>query len=528
MRDYLKDLLSGVPFSREFFRASFLEAENRVAAVRQAADRAVLPAVMSELRAQNQGGGEAVERSLADLEKGGAAVAVTGQQLGVCGGPLLTIYKIASTISLARLLERESGVRVLPLFWMQSEDHDFAEVCSTTFFGPGGELRDVALDIPADELGDSVGRLKIDPQRGGQILAWLDECHDADPEFAAVLRRSFGTAGTFSGAMARLVREIFAPYGLLVFDCDRRSIKEAYKDFIASSFLRAASIGRLLQERSAWLQREGYPLQAAIRPESPLFFVSCNGVRQRLREESDGVWVGQNVQLGKQELYRLLDQEPERFTASVLMRPVFQDTILPVGAYVAGPSEFKYLVQIRPLYDFFNCQQPLVVPRQHLAVADERTRKLMDRLEITAEEAALSPEEVILKHEKNPGFASGSFFPALEEAFLARLAQLEPDLERVDPGLKRALERTRRSIKINISRLRSRFEHAVLRREETAVQQFLRIKGALYPRSHAQERVICCAHYLLRYGRSFVEQVLAECRPLEGWKMRLLTPEHST
>ena len=444
MRDYLQDLLSSAAPSADFFSGNFLEKPDRMAAVKAASQKLVIPAVLKELSAQNHSVSRAVDHSLQALEKGGVALAISGQQLGVCGGPLFTLYKIASTIALARVLQEESSIRVIPLFWLQSEDHDFAEIKSAAFFGPGRELKQVSLEVPEGDLGDCVGRLKMDAASTRQIRVFLEEHSGADAEFRDALEESFLENGTFSQAMARLMQKIFGSYGLLVFDPDRRSIKEAFRDFIASSFLRSRSIGRLLLDRGEKLRLAGYPLQAMIRPDSPLFFVSQSGRRQRLNESSEGMWVGEHAQFSKQSLYEMLEREPERFTCSALIRPVFQDTVFPTCAYVAGPSEFKYLAQTKPLYEFFNCRQPLVVPRARFVVVQERQRRLMQKLGMSLADAEKDPEEVILKSGKYPGSDAARIFSPLAGDILERLSDLRPDLEKLDANLLRALDLTQK------------------------------------------------------------------------------------
>jgi uncharacterized protein YllA (UPF0747 family) len=205
-RNPLQDFLNGHGMAGEFFRASYLIKADRVDTIRAAAGRMMKISIIEELARQNSGVSPEVDKSIAQLRQGKVAVVVTGQQLGLLGGPLLTLYKIVSTIKLAREFSKEAGVPVLPIFWMQAEDQDFDEIKSATFFGNAEQPASLALDSSNYATGDSIGNIKLDPNWSTALGAFLEEQGLGATDFAAVVKDSYKSGATLSEAFGALVK----------------------------------------------------------------------------------------------------------------------------------------------------------------------------------------------------------------------------------------------------------------------------------------------------------------------------------
>ncbi|RMG39928.1 MAG: bacillithiol biosynthesis cysteine-adding enzyme BshC [Candidatus Dadabacteria bacterium] len=506
------------------FNRNYWSVEHRKKAVLSAASRGVKPEILKELEWINAGVTPELDRSLELLRKGNSALVITGQQIGILGGPLMTFYKVLSAIKLARKLEQESGVAVRVLFWMQTEDHDLEEIFSWHIYGKGGEIATLQREISGKEQGRSAGEILNGEEFVKRLERFLAE-HRLD-NFLPLIEYYLTPEVTLADSYRRVLQGTFGNYGVLVFDPLSANVKAAYRDFIASSFLRSGAINRLLVKRTEELKEQGYAAQVVVREDSPLFFVAASdGRRERLRELPDGSLKGEFSEYSKEELFKILDKQPGRFTTSALIRPVFQDAIFPTAAYVAGPAELRYHAQLKSLYPFFHLEQPLVVPRNSLLLLEKRARRLWQRLGVQLDTLSGSEQEFINSYSgsaKNTGLED---IKNIENELDVQLDKLKDQLSNVDPVLIKDLEKTRRSLHVNLSKFRSRYERAVLYREGDLVSKFNELKNYAFPLSKPQERVIGFGYFLNRFGPEFISRLLEQVPEISDGESKVIELE---
>ena len=522
-RNPLQDFLSGQGLADEFFRASYLSKTVRVETIRAAAGRMMKISIIDELARQNGGISIELDQSIAQLRQGKVAVVVTGQQLGLLGGPLLTLYKIVSTIKLAREFSKEAGVPVLPIFWMQAEDQDFDEIKSATFFGEAEQPVSLSLDSSKYATGDSIGNIILDPNWSYELEAFVEEQGLGATEFATVLKDSYKSGATLTEAFGALVRKAFARFGLVVFNPLNSVVKEEHRDFIASSFLRTRSINSLLEARADKLETAGYEIQVKIKTNSPLFFLSDGKRRERLLEASDGSYSGLGKKWTKEEIFGLIDKEPGRFTTSALIRPIFQDTIFPTAAYVCGPAEFNYWVQLKPLYEYFNAFQPLVIPRARFVVLERKYGQLIEKTGVTLDDLKEPIKELISRRFQNTKYDPEKLLGELTHCFTDRLNETSASMLEIDPNLKKALDQTAEAVSHNIARLKEKYQRSLATKEGVVAGQLERLKRVVSPESQDQERLISWVQYVLLYGDQFIDAVYAAADPLNVREMSQLS-----
>ncbi|MBX7139060.1 MAG: bacillithiol biosynthesis cysteine-adding enzyme BshC [Oligoflexia bacterium] len=526
MRDYITDFLAGHPNSNSFFRARFEDRAARQATVKLAAQKLLHPATISELERLNGGVSAELDRSLQTLKGREYAFVITGQQLGVFGGPLFTLYKALTTVKLARQLEAESGIRCIPLFWLQSEDHDFAEISSANFFLKGEELSEFHFEPGSPVTGDSVGKIIIRERGEHQIASFLKGLPEYLPSIAERFAAAYRAGGTLSDAMRSILHSFFGRFGLLVFDPLSAPVKHAYKAFLATCFYRENSLSRVLEDRAGELRAMGYALQVNIKADSPLLFLEHDQKRERLTKLSSGDFAGDSgFTIPKEEIFRIVEEQPERLTTSALIRPLYQDSIFPNAAYVAGPAEFSYWTQLKTLYEFFSLHQPLVVPRARFLLIEHRYKTLLHKLASDTSDLSLSNEAFLQKHLRNSEFSSEHLFGAITKIAASEIEKLGSTFEKVDPSLKNSLVQTVESVTSNINRLKGKYERALTQRESVVVQQFERIKNALLPQKSEQERKIAFASFALRYGDGFIDKVYETLDPLDGLRVKNISLE---
>jgi bacillithiol biosynthesis cysteine-adding enzyme BshC len=528
--------LAGEAAARAFIASDFRSADERKAAARRAAARAVAPGLLTALREQDGRlpPSEARRRNLDALASGGAAVVATGQQVGLFLGPLYSFYKAASAVAVARTIQAESGVRCVPLFWLQTEDHDFVEIAAATIAGTDGATATLSLRL--DEGGENSPDERCSIAHrvlGAEVSGLVDALAEALPpgpaatEMLALLRAHYLAGRAPAAAFAGVLATLFADEGLLILDPrDARVAADAipiYRRAVAT----APAVEHCLNARRAHLHDAGFDEQITLRADCALLFFHPRGVtgpRFRLQAEGEGrtptsaapmrwALAGDAATVAHVALLETLQQEPLRFSTSALLRPIVQDTLLPTVAYVGGPGEINYFAQLGPLYEHFGLTPPLIVPRGRFRFIDARTRRLLRELGLSADDAARSRVE--LGDRLPPPRQAG----APDPAELRRIAdqQLTPALEAIvaptlasEPELARAAERTRASVATAVRRFVDRYQRRLMECDTTTTDRLERLRAALCPNGVPQERVYSWPSLAGRLGWRTLKQLVME------------------
>lgn len=491
--------------------------------------RPLAPEVLAAIRAQNARLAPSAARDayIAALAAGAATV-VTGQQVGLFLGPLYTIYKAASAIVCARTLAAETGSPVVPVFWLQTEDHDLAEIASVTVIGGSGATTACeTLAVPIDAGNRiSIAHCRL-PDAIRDCLAALGELL-GDGALAQAhldrLGRHYRPGAPWAAAFAGVLGELFADDGLVVID-PRDPDDPALARFAAPIHARALDaaepIARAMTARADELAAAGSPVPVHIRPGAPLSFFHPDGPRgPRVRLEPAGgdgfAEVGSGRVHARAALHAQLAADPRQFSTSALLRPILQDTLLPTVAYVGGPSEVAYLAQVAPLYRAYGMRPPFAVPRARFRVTDGRTRKLLARLGLTPRDAELS-EAALLARLRPPGPDAAEVMRRLLEPFRAAHGELAALLGDAGPQIARALGKTRGSVERSIGKLAATVERTQCYADSERVACVRRLRAMLAPGDAPQERVLGLAGLAARVGdRALIEHVIAAIDPFDA------------
>lgn len=486
--------------------------------------RPLAPEVHRALVAQNAGLAPSPARDahLEALARGAAAV-VTGQQVGLFLGPLYTIYKAASAVVLARQLAAETGAPVVPVFWLQTEDHDLVEIASVGVPGPAA-CETIAVPVPADNR-ISIAHCALPAEIAGALERLADALGEGSlaHEHLERLRRHYRAGVPWSAAFAGVLAELFAPEGLVMIDPRDAALAPVVAPVHARALEDAGPIAAAMCARAAELTGAGAAVPVHVRPGAPLSFFHPDGPlgpRVRLDAAGDGfAEVGSGRMHTQGALLAALREDPRRFSTSALLRPIVQDTLLPTVAYVGGPSEVAYFAQLGPLYRAHDRSPPLVVPRARFRVTDARTRRLLARLELAVQDVEL-PEEALLARldRSGPSGPDGrEVSRRLLEPFVAAHGALATVLADGGPAIARALARTRGSVERAVTKLANKVERARLYADAERVDAIRRLRAMLAPGGAPQERVLGLAGLAARVGdRDVVERVLAAIDPFDS------------
>jgi bacillithiol biosynthesis cysteine-adding enzyme BshC len=484
--------------------------------------RPVAPVLASVLEAQNArySPSERRGRHLGALRQGAAAV-VTGQQTGLFLGPLYTIYKTASTVRLARWLAERWGDPVVPVFWLQTEDHDAEEIATCHVSRGSDEPLTLALPFAAEHVPVAHRTL---PGEVEPLLARLREALGSLPhgeEHLDLLGRHYRRGAGWGPAFAGVLAELFAEEGLVLIDPRDPALAPLAAPLHRRSLEEAGPIAAALAERVRSLEARGWSATVHVRDGAPLSFFHPDGPagpRCRLGATEEGlVEIGRNRRHTLDELLRVLEATPSAFSTSALLRPVLQDAWLPTAAYVGGPGEIAYFAQLPPLYAAFGVTMPVIVPRTRVRLIDRASRQALDRRGLTPAEVCRPLDEVIdgLRGRQGGEPAGDDVARRVVEGVDATLDRIASRVREAGPRAVRSLEKSRRTLARSAAKLGRDFDRARLLSDRELVQDVTRVQSRLMPRGIPQERFFGLPSFAARYGqRAFVERVLEAAEPL--------------
>lgn len=485
-------------------------------------DTARLAAAIAAQQSARQAPGDAREAAAALADSRTVAI-VTGQQAGLFGGPLYTLHKAITAITLARRVSAEYGVRAVPVFWIDAEDHDWEEVRGATVLDQDQHPQTVRL-AELDGAGErSIGRLVLGDQglAAVEALSALLPATEFTPDVLAMLRDAYTPGRTMAAAFGRVLEHLLGRFGLVVYDAS----DSATKPMAAALFERAlADPGRTSQlaaEAGAELERRGYHAQVEPSEQSaPLFLL--DGARLAIRFQ------GQTATAGDQEmpladLVALARTAPERFSPNVLLRPVTQDAIFPTICYVGGPAELAYLGQLKGVYAHFGVPMPLIAPRASASVVDPATLRMLGKYDVPFA-AYRRQDELTLNQllERQLPPAIDAAFAEAGAAIVARMEAVTAAAALVDATLEGAAKNALGKMQHDLQALHGKVVHAAKKKDETLRRQFTRTQAQLFPNGHPQEREVGAVWLLNRYGPAAVDR-LVELLPFDFGHHWLLT-----
>jgi len=469
--------------------------------------------VAAALARQNRGWG-ASEKTLANLAKfeAGALAVVTGQQVGLFGGPLFTVFKVLSAVRLAEEATAQ-GIPTVPVFWLATADHDLAEINHTFLAGANGEPERFGTTTEGN-AGAPVGGIQF----GEEIVALSERAVEllGHGEAAEWLRAAYRPGETFGGAFAKFYARVFASLGIIILDPDDSELQVLAGSVYAAAIENAGGLNEALLERGRELVRAGYHEQVKVTPSSTTLFKIRHGARtavHRNRSNGDSFEIG-GEKVSGEALFGQIASNPEIFSPNALLRPVVQDSLLPTLAYVGGPAEVAYFAQSAVLYQKLLGRVTPILPRFSATIVDAKQTNLLERYGLSLTDVYDGPEAVLRR------IAGVALPPQLQNEFDAAerdlkglLTSLRATVTGLDPTLTDAADRASRKIQYQLARLRQRAANAELRRNEVLSRHAAVLSNALYPDKVPQERQFSAAQFLARYGVELLDNVLENVRP---------------
>ena len=468
------------------------------------------------LRSQAEGFG-AGEAALANIERlrNGAAAVVSGQQVGLFGGPLLTLLKAATAIRKAQDATRESGQEHVPVFWLATEDHDLAEVDQVSLLTKT-TVETLKLGLSAARplpvggmiLGDDAAVL----ERASELLGWAPVCE--------VLRECYSSDATLAEGFGKLLTRVFAAQGLIVMDAASREFHALGAPVLRYALQHAEKLETGLLARSKELEAAKYHAQVlVVAGHSLLFLVDAeNGARLPLRRGDGGEWKAGGRSYSTEELLAIVDAEPERLSPNALLRPVFQDCILPTVAYIGGPAEIAYFAQSAVVYEQALGRVTPVLPRLSATLVEPAIAAVLQQheVELTQVFEAKTADGLAQRLGARAMPIEGKRkLAAVGNAMDAELSALTEYMTAMSADLGRSAEVSASKMRYQMDRLRRMAASFEVQKQAHLLKHATAIVLNLFPDEHPQERVLAGAWFLARYGETLpgllVEHAGQEC-----------------
>jgi bacillithiol biosynthesis cysteine-adding enzyme BshC len=507
------DFLSRAPGIQHFFPRSpyFNEwMKDEASALRH--DSARRERVSSILERQNKSW-DASLQTLANVERlrKGALAVVTGQQVGLFGGPMFAMYKALTTVKLAQEATT-AGIDTVPVFWLATSDHDLAEVNHVFLPGPEGVRR--KLSTPSHGVPDApVSAVHM----GDELLPVVEETAAllGDQTVTNFLRDSYRPGETLGTAFARLYAHLFAEWGVILLDASDGELHNVAAPIYRAAMERAVDLDAALLERGRVLEAAGYHQQVKVTPSSVLLFALHAGARTPIHRSASGQSATAEFvighEAGKIPLAQLLERitsAPDQFSPNVLLRPVVQDYLLPTLAYTGGAAETAYFAQSGAVYEMLMGRITPIVPRFSATIVEPKLQRLLKRYGVTLLDVFRGPDTL------RQTLAARTLPPELQAAFEAAnqsldksLAAIRYALEKLDPTLAEAAQNAGAKMRHQLEALHTKAGRAELRQSELIGRHAETLSEALYPDKGLQERGIAGVHFIARYGADFLQQI---------------------
>lgn len=457
----------------------------------------------------------------------GALTVTTGQQPALFLGPLYTLHKALSAAALAQLLEERWGRPVVPVFWVAGDDHDWEEARGAHWLDEAGQIVTGLLperepDAPMtplwrETLGDGIHALVERFARG----------HAAAPAAQPVvelLERCFTPGQTLAGAAGQMLAELLAPLGVLVLDSTAAPFKQAGVPLLLRALRQHAELSRQLQARTEQLRKAGRDPGLEHDPAATLVMLDGPDGRDRIVTDGSGYRLRRaGTSMSLRDLEQIAEHEPQRLSANVLLRPVVESELLGTVGYCAGPGELRYLALASVVFEVLGVPRPAAVPRWSGLLVDSYTDRMLARFGVSLEQLRDPARDVLamaVADRLTPDTVTA--LNQLRRTVREQFEVLGREAAAIAPPLERSAEGSERRIEFELSRLERRLVRSLKRRHETELRQLARARTFVLPAGRPQERMLCVAEPLARFGLPVMEAVRGAA--LAGYQSALEGP----
>lgn len=504
--DYLSGQLDEKYYSYSFSEIGFSEAIDQRSKL--PVDRELLHKVISEQYRQLKNKispSLEVDKNISLVTKLNTFTVSTGHQLTLFTGPVYFIYKIITTINLASKL---SGLfpskNIIPVFWLASEDHDLDEINHIHLFGKKIEWNP-PYSGAAGRISATGLKLVIDELKS-KFLS-----NEKAEKMIHLFSNAYQDSHSLSVATRIIVHELFADKGIVVIDPDDERLKSSFVKEMKQDIEHHAAYS-IVNETIVELEPN---YRAQVHPREINLFYLDKHQRSRIIEKDGGYEVLEtNLKFSKEQLRKEIESHPGKFSPNVVLRPLYQEKILPNIGYIGGPAEIAYWLEYKKMFEHFGCRLPVLVMRNSLTIIDAPAQDKLKKLGLLPEDLFLAEEALIKKYikDKSSGeFSIDRFMRQTESIFDEAISQVS----NIDSTLKPSVEAEKQKIQNSLRLLEEKIRRAEKKKYETAIHQLVKLKEKFFPSNALQERHENVLAFYSMYGEDFFNQLYMHLDPFE-------------
>lgn len=450
------------------------------------------------------------EANIAQLDSSKTIAVITGQQLGLFGGPLYTIYKTITAIKFCKKLKEDyPEFNFVPIFWLEGDDHDYDEVRTISVLNNENILTDISYNDGLDEETNrgSIGKLKFNEN----INLVFDELQKTlrETEFKAslidFLKTIYSPGNTFLESFSELLFNLFDQHGLIIFNPIDDEVKKLLTPIFRKAITDFQYHSTALVERSAELE-EVYHAQVKVKAINLFYLDEKERLLIEPTETGELRLKGKRKKFSFEEILNQIENTPEKFSPNVLLRPICQDFLFSTGFYIAGPGEISYFAQVNPLYEFFSIEEPYIYPRASATIVEQGVNQVLTKhnlsiLEIFVDEKELIDKIVRASSEMN----IEQLFSSANENINNVFKDVSEKIILIDKTLGDLSEKSLQRIQQTFDYLKQKATEAEKRKYETSIRQLSKVQNILYPKNNLQEREINFIYFVNKYGMDFLK-----------------------
>lgn len=444
------------------------------------------------------------------VEQGGYMV-TTGQQPALFGGPMYSLHKALTAVRLAEALENKLERPVIPVFWVASDDHDWAEANHADVIGVDNELHRVELASTDPERHPPLHKIRLDEAADRCIEQFLEQLPETDfsSEYVALIRDSFAAGSTLPEGFHATLQHLLGRFGLYFTDAAHPAVKRHSADTLLRELDRAEELEGVLRDTSGAVERAGYHLQVPILDGGVNLFLEGPAGRERLYRE-DGAFRlrTSGAVLSAEDVRDALAADPSVLSPNVLLRPVVESALFPTLAYVAGPGEMAYFAQLGAYFLAHDIEMPIVYPRWGATAVEAKIQKVLSKFGLELEALHRPFHEVAsdIARDEVPADVR-SALGKLRGAIGAAAGELQQATKALDPTLKGPVQHMRGQTFGALDDLEKKILQAVKRENEIALAQLEKAQLHLFPLGKPAERVQSPFYFLTRYGGAVLDDL---------------------
>jgi len=424
---------------------------------------------------------------------------ITGQQPGLFSGPLYTVYKAISVIVICERLSKQK-YSLVPIFWNASEDHDISEVDHISMFRENEPFM-INYDCVSKDV--ALSHISLDKSELNRMLTIVEDI-SPNSEFKSLLMkeitRILQESATIGDFFSRFMIYLFGELGLVMIE--PQYLRDLMVPVFDRLIRRPTKCTQILNEAGLKLNKLGYSPKIHKKSDMCNFFL-LNDDGKRLRVTYDGRFRVADETFSQRELLNLLDDNPSRFSANALTRPITQDFLFPTFAYVAGPNEIAYQAQLNGLYDFFSLEMPVIFPRFGATIVEKKVSKVLEKYNVEIHELK-NPEKLLKKLAREK---IDNVFNSFKSEVTRSMNEVTQKAETVDETLIGSCSLARGKILKAIEVLEDKVTSKVKEHNLVARQQITKAHNNVFPYGDLQERQINVLEYLIKFGKEFLRIV---------------------